>query len=95
MYWQRHTQLAYEWIVPPAEPSFYGEFLKAHGEGIQHFGVPTGDMDKSIAEYEKLGHKVAQSGAWGEAGKKGSGRYAYMDTDVIGGVSAELLWSMK
>jgi len=95
MYWQRHTQLAYEWIVPPAEPNFYSEFLKAHGEGIQHLGVPVEDMDKAIAEYEKLGYKVAQSGAWGEAGKKGSGRYAYMDTDSIGGVSAELLWSLK
>lgn len=95
MYWQRHTQFAYEWIVPPPEPSFYAEFLKEHGEGIHHFGVPTDDIDKSIAEYEKLGHKVAQSGAWGETGKKGSGRYAYMDTGAIGGVSAELLWSVK
>ncbi len=95
MYWQRHAQLTYEWIVPPAEPSVYGEYLKTHGEGVQHFGVPADDMDKAIAEYEKLGHKVAQSGAWGEAGKKGSGRYAYMDTEAIGGITAELLWSMK
>ena len=90
--WQRHTNFTYEWIIPPATPpNLYADFLKTHGEGIQHLGVPVEDLEKSIAEYGKLGYSVAQSGAWGETGKKGSGRYAYMDTDSIGGVVAELI----
>jgi hypothetical protein len=48
-------------------------------------------LEKSIADYQKLGYAVGQSGAWGETGKKGSGRYAYMDTDSIGGVVAEVI----
>jgi hypothetical protein len=49
------------------------------------------DLEKSIADYQKLGYSIGQSGAWGETGKKGSGRYAYMDTDSIGGVVAEVI----
>ena len=94
--WQRHTQFTYEWIIPPTDPpNLYADFLKAHGEGIQHLGVPVDDLEKSIAEYQKLGYTAAQSGAWGETGKKGSGRYAYMDTDAIGGVNAELIRAIK
>ncbi len=95
LWWQRHTQVAYEWIVPPAGDSVYAEFLKKHGEGVQHLGIPVEDMDKGIAEYEKLGHVTAQAGGWGEEGKKGSGRFAYMDTEGIGGVIAELLWNFR
>jgi len=90
--WQRHTQFTYEWIVPPADPpNLYSDYLKTHGEGVQHLGVPVDDLEKSIAEYQKLGYSVGQSGAWGETGKKGSGRYAYLDTDSIGGVVAEAI----
>jgi catechol 2,3-dioxygenase-like lactoylglutathione lyase family enzyme len=90
--WQRHTQFTYEWIVPPAAPpNLYADYLKEHGEGVQHLGVPVDDLEKSIADYQKLGYSIGQSGAWGETGKKGSGRYAYMDTDSIGGVVAEVI----
>jgi methylmalonyl-CoA/ethylmalonyl-CoA epimerase len=90
--WQRHTQFTYEWIISPANPpNLYADYLKTHGEGIQHLGVPVEDLEKSIAEYQKLGYAAAQSGAWGENGKKGSGRYSYMDTDSIGGVIAEVI----
>jgi len=33
------------------------------------------------------------SGGWGERGKPGSGRFAYMDAHSLGGVDVELLWS--
>ncbi len=94
--WQRHTQFTYEWIIPPADPpNLYADFLKTHGEGVQHLGVPVDDLEQSIAEYQKLGYTVAQSGAWGDTGKKGSGRYAYIDTDSIGGIIAELIRAVK
>ena len=90
--WQRHTQFTYEWIIPPDNPpNLYADFLKEHGEGIQHLGVPVENLEESIAAYQKLGYAAAQSGAWGENGKKGSGRYSYMDTDSSGGVIAEVI----
>ncbi len=89
---QHFDQISYEWIVPPATPpNIYGDFLKLHGEGIQHLGMPVDDLKKAAAEYENLGYPIWQSGAWGEVGKKNSGQYHYMDTDAIGGVSVELI----
>jgi len=94
--WDGHTQPGAEWIVPPqAPPNCYNDFLQAHGEGVHHLGVPVDDLEKAVAEYGKLGYSVLQSGAWGESGKKNSGRYAYMDTDAIGGVIVELIRAIK
>jgi hypothetical protein len=93
--WQRHGKVVYEWILSVKGPNAYEDHLKAHGEGFHHFGVPVEDMDKAIAEWNKLGYQVSQSGAWGEAGKPGSGRFAYIDTDSLGGVSLELLWNFR
>jgi catechol 2,3-dioxygenase-like lactoylglutathione lyase family enzyme len=89
---QHGGPIGYEWIVPPATPlNIYADFLQLHGEGIQHLGIPVDDLRKAVAEYEKLGYQVWQSGAWGDVGKKNSGQYDYMDTDSIGGVSVELI----
>ena len=90
--WHRYTRPTFEWIIPPQEPAnCYADFLKAHGEGIHHLGLPVDDLDGAIARYKALGYGVVQSGAWGDVGKKGSGRYAYMGTDSIGGVTVELI----
>ncbi len=89
---QRMGTIGYEWIQPPSTPAnIYADFLKLHGEGIQHIGMPVDDLPKATALYEKLGFTVWQAGAWGDIGKTGSGQYHYMDTDKIGGVSAELI----
>jgi catechol 2,3-dioxygenase-like lactoylglutathione lyase family enzyme len=90
--WHKYTQPTFEWIIPPQEPAnCYADFLKAHGEGIHHLGLPVDDLDAAIARYKDLGYSVVQSGAWGDVGKKGSGRYGYMSTDSIGGVTVELI----
>ena len=73
-------------------PTIYEEFLKAHGEGLHHLGFDTGNLDGKVTAWEAAGFKPAQTGAWGEKGKRGSGRFAYVDTDGIGGVLVELLW---
>jgi hypothetical protein len=90
---QRHAQFKYEWVSPPPSPrNIYADFLnKHHAEGIQHIGMLVDDLPKSIAAFEKLGYHVHQSGAWGDVGKPGSGQYAYIDTDTVGGVSLELV----
>jgi len=37
---------------------------RAHGEGVQHLGVPVDHLEKSIAEYQKLSYS-----AWGQQQK--------------------------
>ena len=81
---QRMGAISFEWIQPPSTPAnIYADFLKRHGEGIQHIGMPGDDLSKATAAYEKLGFTVWQAGAWGDIGKPGSGQYHYMDTDKI------------
>lgn len=87
-----NPQFAIEWISAPATPpNIYAEYLKLHGEGIQHIGMPVDDLAKTVAAYEKRGYGIWQAGAWGDVGKKDSGQYNYMETDSIGGLSVELL----
>jgi catechol 2,3-dioxygenase-like lactoylglutathione lyase family enzyme len=90
--WHRYTRPTFEWLIPPQSPSnCYADFLKAHGEGVHHLGLPVKDLEAGVARYKELGYDVVQSGAWGDVGQKGSGRYCYMGTDSIGGVTAELI----
>ncbi len=93
--WQRHGTIVYEWIIPLKPPTVYADHIRMHGEGIQHFGFAVKDMDKAIDFFEQKGYKVSMSGGWGEKGKKGSGRFAYVDLSKIGGMTLELLWSYK
>lgn len=89
--WQNYSHPTFEWIIPPQDPpNCYDDFLRAHGEGVQHLGVPVDNLESALERYAKLGWTPVQSGAWGDVGKPGSGRYAYMDTDVLG-VSLELI----
>jgi methylmalonyl-CoA/ethylmalonyl-CoA epimerase len=93
--WQRQGKVVYEWIQPLAGPTVYEDGLKAHGEGINHIAFDTGDMEKTIAQWGAAGYGIAQSGNWGETGKAGSGRFAYVDTNPVGGVLVELLWNYR
>ena len=89
--WQNYSHPTYEWIIPPQDPpNCYDDFLSAHGEGVQHVGMPVDNLDSALERYAKLGWSPAQSGAWGEVGKPNSGQYAYMDTEALG-VSVELI----
>ena len=93
--WQRHTSVALEWVRSLAGPTTYDEFLQAHGEGIHHLGFEVDDFDKAVAAWAAAGFPVVQSGSWGDAGKPGSGRYAYLDADAAGGVIVEVLWTRR
>ena len=92
---QRQAQFRYEWIsAPPSPPNIYADFLNKHrSEGVQHIGMLVDNLPTSIVAFEKLGYHVHQAGAWGDVGKPGSGQYAYMDTDSVGGISLELIRS--
>jgi catechol 2,3-dioxygenase-like lactoylglutathione lyase family enzyme len=93
--WQRHGAVVYEWIRSLAGPSVYDDFLAARGEGVHHIAFTVEDLDAAVAAWKAAGFEVTQSGAWGEAGKPGSGRFAYVDVERAGGVTVELLWSRK
>lgn len=91
--WHRHGTITWEWIQPLAGPTVYREFLQAHGEGVHHIAFDVPDIDAAGRALEALGAPIVQSGAWGETGKPGSGRFAYADTSATGGLMIELLWS--
>lgn len=91
--WQRHGRVAFEWIRSLAGPTTYDDFLKAHGEGVHHLGVNVEDFDAAVAAWTAAGFPVVQSGTWGEGGKRGSGRFAYLDTEAAGGTYLEVLWA--
>lgn len=93
--WQRHGNVVYEWCIPLKEPTVYSDHIEKRGAGIQHLGLNVPDIDEAIRVLAAQGFAVAQSGGWGDKGKPGSGRFAYIDTDRYGGLMVELLWSFK
>jgi methylmalonyl-CoA/ethylmalonyl-CoA epimerase len=93
--WHRHGLVTWEWIEPLAGPTVYQDFLEEHGEGFHHFAFDVPDIDAAGAAWAALGVKIVQSGAWGEKGKPGSGRFAYAATDAFGGVTTEFLWNHR
>jgi len=93
--WQRNRKVPYEWLQPASSPNVFDDHMRAHGEGIHHLALTVDDLDKATAQWTQLGHAVVQSGKWGEEGKKGSGRFAYIDTESAGGMMIELLWNHR
>ncbi len=93
--WQRHAQMPFEWIQPLKGPNVYDDHLAKHGEGFHHLAFDVEDMDAAIRRWESLGYPMTMSGGWGEHGKAGSGRFAYVDAHAIGGTDIELLWNYR
>jgi catechol 2,3-dioxygenase-like lactoylglutathione lyase family enzyme len=93
--WQRHGNIPFEWCIPLHGPSVYEDHIRLHGEGFHHLAFETADMDTVLADYRSKGFIVSQSGGWGEKGKPGSGRFAYLDPKGLGGITIELLWNYK
>ena len=93
--WQRNRKVVYEWLSPITSPNVFDDHMKMYGEGIHHLAMNVPDMPKAVAEWQAAGLKIASSGAWGEKGKPGSGRFTYVDTEPIGGVIMALLWQFK
>ena len=89
---QQYSQFTNYWVAAPAQPAnLYADYLNAHHrEGIQHIALAVPDLDKAIAAYGTRGYHVEQFSSWGTIGQPGSGVHAYMDTEKVGGLSAEL-----
>ncbi len=93
--WQRHGEIVYEWIQPLKGPTAYLDHMKIHGEGLHHLAFDVADIEKAAGRLSGLGFPLVQSGAWGEKGKAGSGKFAYSDTESIGGAMVEFLWNFR
>ncbi len=93
--WQRHTGIDFEWCIPLEGPNAYDDHLEKYGEGFHHLAFFVDDMDAAVAAWETKGIAELQSGAWGEEDRPGSGRFAYMDTYSLGGITIEFLWSFR
>jgi methylmalonyl-CoA/ethylmalonyl-CoA epimerase len=73
-----------ELIQPLKGRSVYDEFREKKGEGIHHLAFMVDDLDAEIADMEKRGFEVIQTGAMPHT------RWAYFDTDKLGGMIIEL-----
>jgi len=78
-----------ELIQPLKGRSVYGEFLEKKGEGIHHIAFGVDDLDAAIADIEKRGFKVVQTGAFGTA------KFAYFESEKPGGMFIELCQAPK
>ena len=76
--------LALELIQPLEGRSVYTEFLEEKGEGIHHLAFMVDDIDEEIADMEKRGFRVVQTGAMPNT------RWAYFEADEPGGMLIEL-----
>ncbi|MFC1916072.1 VOC family protein [Chloroflexota bacterium] len=77
--------LVFELIEPLEGETPVKEFLEKKGEGIQHIGFFVDDLDKETVKMGEKGFTVTQSG------ETPAVKWAYFDTDAVGGVSIELM----
>jgi methylmalonyl-CoA/ethylmalonyl-CoA epimerase len=81
--------LEIELIQPLEGRSVYTEFLEEKGEGLHHLAFMVEDVDAEIADLEKTGFKVIQTGAMPNT------KWAYLDTDEPSGMVIELCQAPK
>lgn len=77
--------LKFELIEPLEGETPVKEFLEQKGEGIHHIGFTVDDIDKETELMEEKGFTAFQTGVSPNA------RWAYYDTDKVGGVIIELI----
>jgi len=64
------------------------EFLEKNGEGIHHLGFLVDDLDDEVTKYTRMGFTVIQRYDTPDKGV----RFAFLDTDKVGGAVFELVW---
>ncbi len=78
-----------ELIQPLAGETVYTDFLAKHGEGLHHLAYGVEDFDLEISDMHNRGFDAVQTGAIG------SSRWAYFNTDAVGGMLIELCETPK
>ena len=69
--------------------TIYADFVAEHGYGLHHWGVFLDDIGPALEEARAAGLEVIQEGSG--FGLDGSGRYAYLNTEDVVGVTIELV----
>ena len=82
-------QIQFEVIQPLEGETPVKEFLGKKGEGMHHLGFFVDDLDKETAKMAEKGFMVSQSG------ETPGVKWAYFDTDRVGGVVIELMQQAK
>lgn len=90
MGWGKFGDTTLEMLQPTRGRSIYKDYLATYGDGFHHIAFTVDDMDKALAAMHGRGVGVSQDGAWGK--QEVEGRFAYLETDLIGGLAIELLW---
>src|SRR5216684_3468106 len=72
-------EIMLELIQPLSGESIYVEHLERKGEGLHHLGVFVPSFDEAVAEVQRRGYAILQSGRG--YGRWGDGGYAYLDTE--------------
>jgi methylmalonyl-CoA/ethylmalonyl-CoA epimerase len=85
--------LSFELIAPGPAPSVYREHLDRHGEGLHHLGYFIDDVRAAIADMERRGYALLQTGHG--FGADGDGAYAYFDTERELGCVLEAIQAPK
>jgi len=76
-----------ELIQPVEGDNIYTEFLQSKGEGLHHLGFQVDDMQSLLAGFAERGIQPVFQRDFGVMA------FAYLDTDRVGGVMFELLWT--
>jgi methylmalonyl-CoA/ethylmalonyl-CoA epimerase len=80
--WDDRIQI--ELMQPLTGYSIYDEFLERKGEGLHHVKLYHADCAKAVADYERRGYPVIQSGRFDED------EHYYLDTEKDFGYIIEL-----
>ncbi len=78
-----------ELIQPLSGDTVYSEFIEKHGYGVQHLGILTEDMRRSLDQARASGLEMTMDGSG--FGLDGDGHYAYLDTEDLIGITLELI----
>lgn len=66
-------------------PSIFNDFLQEKGEGLQHVGVITPDLELALTHYASQSIEPVQDGV-----AENGTRFAYLDTALVPGTMLEL-----
>ena len=81
-----------ELIEPLEGESIYDEFLKDHGEGIQHLGFNVADYDEMVHRFEEAHFiPLMRVESYVDA-YRGDLRCCSFDTRRVGGIVFEIIW---
>lgn len=85
-----HLEL--ELLQPLEGKSLHEEFLRTHGEGLQHLGINVRNYDEVFARMKKEGFQPLMRAETVVETYKGYLRACYFDTRKVGGVILEIIW---